>query len=73
MKCLKSVALLQAVVVDPPGQHHLRFFLMQMDILRMRDRQEGGGQQLLLRPADHPAKPPVHREETARVDFNPKT
>ena len=32
----------------------------------MRNRLEGGGQHLLLRPADEFAKPPVDRQEPAR-------
>ena len=33
----------------------------------MRDRQEGGGQQLLLRPADHFAKATVHGNKLTRL------
>ena len=43
---------------------------MQMDILRMRDRLEGGDQQLLLRPSYHLAKATVHCEEMARTHFD---
>src|SRR3989339_740120 len=42
---------------------------MQMKIIRMCNCLEGGGQQLLFRPADEFAKPPVHREETACDHF----